>query len=353
MTSLDPNTALAQVRAALARATPTGFREPLEITSMPGGASTRKFFRVRAAGGASLVAMFVPAPSQEINKAQQARTTGPFVEVHALLAAADVRVPALIRHDHDLQVLLVEDLGDDTLAEFLRRSPEQRQELYTSAVVSLARAQTRLCSLPADCIVRTRAFDRELLAWEIEHFRDYALSGRGISLTPLDEEIFSRAQTWLASEIASWPKVFVHRDYQSRNLMVRGGAFEAQDELVWIDFQDAMLGPRVYDLVALLTDSYQTFSREFVLERLQEYTVAAGIRDELSRVVFEFDVVTVQRKLKDAGRFVFLDKNNGVSSFLQYVEPTIDKVFAALARLRDKTPLVELERSLARVLGRA
>ncbi len=79
--------------------------------------------------------------------------------------------------------------------------------------------------------------------------------------------------------------------------------------LCWIDFQDALLGPRVYDLVALLNDSYQTFDRPFVEARLDEYVQAARLgadrRAELGR---EFDRVTVQRKLKDAGRFVFIDR---------------------------------------------
>ena len=52
--------------------------------------------------------------------------------------------------------------------------------------------------------------------------------------------------------------------------MVRGSS-QAGLELVWIDFQDALLGPRVYDLVALLNDSYQTFATEFIDQRLREY----------------------------------------------------------------------------------
>src|SRR5262249_984311 len=112
---------------------------------------------------------------------------------------------------------------------------------------------------------------------------------------------------------------FVHRDYQSRNLMVREGASGA--ELVWIDFQDALLGPRVYDLVALLNDSYQTFDRGFVEARLDDFARTSGL-DEAARVALgrEFDVVTVQRKLKDAGRFVFIDRVKKNPAFLPYFE---------------------------------
>lgn len=348
MTAVDHSDALARVRAALTRALLPGFAPTADIQPMPGGASTRKFFRVSSPEGA-LVAMYVPAPSQEINKARQAQTTAPFVEVHGLLEAAAVRVPRLLAHDPDLQILLVEDLGDDTLAEFLKRSPGAREGLYRSAVRALAETQNRLSDLPEASVVRRRAFDQDLLSWEMDHFLEYALLERGLVPSAADVLVFERARDWLTSEIASWPRVFVHRDYQSRNLMI---ADVERDELAWIDFQDAMLGPRVYDLVALLTDSYQTFERPFVLERLRDYADASGRPEDFERIQLEFDLVTVQRKLKDAGRFVFLNKVNGMPHFLPYVEPTIDKVFAALDRLADFEQLAELHEMLARVTGR-
>src|SRR4029079_7872461 len=95
----------------------------------------------------------------------------------------------------------------------------------------------------------------------------------------------------LAKRIASLPFGFTHRDYQSRNLMVR--ETPAGPRLVWIDFQDALLGPRVYDLVALLNDSYQEFDRAFVEARLAEYASAAGLdAPTLDRLIHEFHLVT-------------------------------------------------------------
>ncbi len=139
----------------------------------------------------------------------------------------------------------------------------------------------------------------------------------------------------------------MHRDYQSRNLLVRPGG-----GLCWIDFQDALLGPRVYDLVALLNDSYQSFDRAFVEARLDDYARAlgplgTGERASLGR---QFDLVTVQRKLKDAGRFVFIDRVKGNGSFLQFVEPTIAKVRSSLARLADDDDMRALSTMLARAL---
>jgi N-acetylmuramate 1-kinase len=106
------------------------------------------------------------------------------------------------------------------------------------------------------------------------------------------------------------------------------------EELVWLDFQDALLGPRVYDLVALLHDSYQDLGDEFVRACLAEYgeqaTLATPERESLER---EFDRVTIQRKLKDAGRFVFIDRVKHNPAFLPYVKPTLHKVARTLDRL--------------------
>jgi aminoglycoside/choline kinase family phosphotransferase len=337
------------VRATLDEFGARGGGPFVESSEMPGGASTRRFFRVRTENERSLVAMYVPLPSQEIQKARQAIGVEPFLEVRSLLAAAGVRVPELLHDAAHHQVLLVEDLGDDTLAHYLTHSDGHREHLYRRAVVDLAEAQEKLSELPDGSIVRERAFDADLLRWEVDHFRDWALEARGIALSAEDRAIFERAADHLAMTIATWPRGFVHRDYQSRNLMVRPGRHADRPELTWIDFQDAMLGPRVYDLVALLTDSYQTFSREFVEARLLDYCAARRIEHEYERVLYEFDFVTVQRKLKDAGRFVFLERVNKNPHFLAFVEPTIGKARAALARVKDPGPLEDLERLLARL----
>lgn len=328
----------------------TGRDAAYDMEEMQGGASTRRFFRVRLRDGGSLVAMFVPGKSQEIAKASEEGRRWPFLEVRDLLAERGVRVPQVLAEACDDGLLLVQDLGEDTLAHYLQRRPDSRELLYRTAVRDLARAQQALADLPAGSIVRERAFDHDLLSWEVDHFREWRLSACGIELAAADRAVFDRAAHFLAETIASWPRGFVHRDYQSRNLMVQEDA-EGVPHLVWIDFQDAMLGPRVYDLVALLTDSYQTFTREFIEERLDDYAAALGLdAEERRRIGREFDIVTVQRKLKDAGRFIFIERQNHNPAFLQYVEPTIVKARAALARLQDEPILRELDALLERVL---
>jgi hypothetical protein len=332
--------------AALVAATFPG-SGPLAYEPMPGGASTRRYFRVALPRG-SAVAMFVPdgAKPEEIAQTGGGAARWPFLEVRDLLASRGVDVPLLHGEDAAHGWVLLEDLGDDTLANFLVASPGRREELYVRAVTDLARAQTALATLPAGSVVGSRAFDEDLLSWEIHHFREWGLEARGITLPADDRARFDRIAERLARRIAGWSRAFVHRDYQSRNLMVR-----ADGALCWIDFQDALLGPRVYDLVALLNDSYQVFDRAFVDARLDDYAGARGL-DASERLVLgrEFDQVTVQRKLKDAGRFVFIDRVKGNPSFLKFVEPTIAKVCTSLERLRDDGDMRALGDLLARVV---
>src|SRR5690606_16985105 len=118
-------------------------------------------------------------------------------------------------------VLLVEDLGEATLAEYLTQHQDCTRALYHLAIRDLARAQLALRHLPDRCLVQQRAFDASLLRWEVDHFRDWALDARGIRLSPGQGEAFDQAAGALSKQIGELPRGFVHRDYQSRNLMVR------------------------------------------------------------------------------------------------------------------------------------
>ena len=327
------------------------FDSELNATPMPGGASTRKYFRVALPHDKSAVAMFVPggAKPEEV-QIHHDGARWPFLEVRDLLAERGIDVPSVLAEDTPNGWLVIQDLGDDTLANWLLRNPGDKPALYTKAVTDLAKAQKALAKLPDGCVISSRTFDEALLKWEIEHFREWGLDARGKSLSDADAKRFGEIAESLARRVADLPKGFVHRDYQSRNLMV---VDDGTLRLVWIDFQDALLGPRVYDLVALLNDSYQEFDRSFVEARLAEYAEAAGLpKKDLPKLLGEFDLVTVQRKLKDAGRFVFIDRTKKNASFLRFVTPTIKKVDAALARLAPKDPeMAELRAILQRTLG--
>ncbi|HEU4539286.1 MAG TPA: phosphotransferase, partial [Polyangiaceae bacterium] len=341
----------------------------------------RRYFRVRGADpGQSAVAFFVPdagRPDEIVKAGAGPRPVWPYLEVRQLLHERGVRVPSLLADGSARGWLLVEDLGDETLAVFLERNPGRKEEVYRRAVRDLAGAQAALSPLPEGSVVAARVFDEDLLGWEIHHFREWALEARGAHFAPDERARFDEVAARLARRIAAFPRHFVHRDYQSRNLMVCGaapgdgasgggagatsragraeqtGEAGAPFDLVWIDFQDALLGPRVYDLVALLNDSYQTFDRAFVEARLDEFAAAAGLGAEgRAELGWQFDLVTVQRKLKDAGRFVFIDRVKGNPSFLRFVEPTVAKARASLSRLEGDEDARALAALVDGALGR-
>jgi aminoglycoside/choline kinase family phosphotransferase len=294
--------------------------------------------------------MFFPdAETPEEVTSGAAPTRWPFLEVQRLLQERDVRVPAVYAEDCPHGWILVEDLGDVTLAAALEANPSAKTNLYQLAVRDLARAQLALQDVSASSIVQQRSFTEELLRWEIDHFREYGLEARGIFLSHAQRRVFDAGAHYVTAQVAQLEYAVVHRDYQSRNLMVLGEP--AAPKLAWVDFQDALLGPRIYDMVALLNDSYQSFSPEFVADRLREFAEHRGLSSKAAASVQrEFDLVTVQRKLKDAGRFVFIERKKGDSSFLRFFQPTLERVKSALSRLSDDPQLSVFATLLAEVL---
>jgi aminoglycoside/choline kinase family phosphotransferase len=191
------------------------------------------------------------------------------------------------------------------------------------------------------CIAFTRRFDDVLLRWELDHFREWLLENdRGVRLDAREAEIVDRSFDWLATTLAAEPPVLVHRDFQSRNLMLSG----TPASLRLIDFQDALLGTVAYDLVALLRDSYVELDPSEVDEQVAAFAELAGMADPKAfrRLFFR---QTLQRKLKDSGRFIFIDRVRRNPAFLKWIP-------ASLRYVRDALPLVPEAGELAEVLAR-
>ncbi len=238
--------------------------------------------------------------------------------------------------------MLLEDLGDVTFEAALLSSPAAREALYGRAVELLAALRARAeREKDLSCLAFTRAFDVELYNWELHHFREWGLEARaGLAPTAAERARLDELFLAIAQTLDAEPKGFTHRDYQSRNLMVKGA------DLVVIDFQDALLGPRQYDLVALLRDSYVQLDRPFIEAMLARYLDAferaGGERLDRARFVQGFDLLTLQRKLKDAGRFVFIDRVKKNPGFLPYVAPSLAYVRAAFERVPEQAELRNL-----------
>ncbi|AKU91827.1 aminoglycoside phosphotransferase family protein [Vulgatibacter incomptus] len=312
-------------------------------------ASNRSYFRV-ALPDRSFVLMAMPAGagSEEATKGE-APSELPFVNVHRYLGRLGVRVPAIHRYEPEAGIMVLEDLGDVTFEAGLAQGGDpasRREALYGQAVDLLASLRARADRNPDPaCLASTRAFDFDLYRWELDHFLEWGLAElHGVALDPASKSIVERHADTIAHALAALPRGFTHRDYQSRNLMVLPG-----DELAVIDFQDALQGPRQYDLVALLRDSYVELPIELVERMVRRYLVRlaeeGGPVLEPEAFLADFHLLTVQRKLKDAGRFVFIDRVKKNPSFLPYVAPSLRYVKEALAR---RPELAELDEILGR-----
>jgi hypothetical protein len=266
----------------------------------------------------------------------------PFALVQRYLERGGIPVPRILGARPDEGWLVLEDLGDATLESVLTGLERESWDAwYDRAIDLLVRWQRLYERSPADSPVEGRELSRRLLVWEIDHYVQWGLERRlDRSLSVTEARRLRSSFAPLVDAICNVPRTLVHRDYQSRNLMVTGG-----DRLTIIDFQDALAGPVVYDAVALLCDSYVEVDDELrrgALERLRR-AMYPGVEP----AAFErwFHLVAVQRKLKDAGRFVFIDRVKGNPAFLPYVERSLSYVRRSLSRLCELDALrAELER---------
>ncbi len=334
----------AELRAQVKHATGAD-ASTFPVTKLKGEASSRSYYRVGTPPQSNVLMVM---PKDALTKSDEATKGGPpkelpFVNVHRYLTGLGVRVPRILRYDEPAGIMVLEDLTDQTFEAAL--SAGTREALYTKAVKLLAGLRADAERKPdAQCLAFTRSFDADLYEWEFHHFREWGLEAwSGQKPTDAERATLDATFKQLSAQLAAAPKGFTHRDYQSRNLMVKDG------ELVVIDFQDALLGPRQYDLVALLRDSYVELDRKFIEEMLRVYVAEFKVKTGESIAIPEFtaffDLLTVQRKLKDAARFEFIHRVKGNPGFLVSIPASLRYVKTAIAQ---QPKLADLHRLIAK-----
>jgi hypothetical protein len=330
--ALSKEAAAELIRQYLAERQP-GLAAGAQVLALSGDASTRRYYRLQAPARSYVLALYPePFKPEELS----------YLTVRALLEGYGLPVPATEDVDGGRGVVLQQDLGDVTLQEELRAGVDapRRDALYREAVDEIAQLQLKASAGPqqADCF--RIAFDIEKLSWELHYFQKHFVEGhRRADLGVEDRSVLSEAFHQLSQEIASWPRVLCHRDYHSRNLMLRDG------RLYWIDFQDARMGPATYDLASLLRDAYVDVPEE-LQEELKERLRQKALPDE-PREVFRrrFDLMCVQRNLKTLGTFGFMATVRQNPVYLQYIPRTIEHARRNLARYPE---LERLWRTLVR-----
>jgi N-acetylmuramate 1-kinase len=321
------------------------------VETMVGDASSRRYHRVSVAGGSPPSVVVMELPDEPL-QSEEATAPGlgppelPFLNVQRYLAKNGYPVPRVFRHDLQRGLVGLEDLGDRTFESVVQAAgASDRRRYYRAAIARIATLQELGDSHPdPSCLAFSRRFDQTLLRWELEHFKEWYLEAeRGVKLDDAETASIAAAFDWIAAQLAQAPPTLVHRDFQSRNLMLVGAG--APEDLRVIDFQDALLGSRAYDLVALLRDSYVVLSPEQLRELVEDFIEQAGITDQAAfRRLFVLQ--TLQRKLKDTGRFVFIDRVRKNPSFLRWIPASVGYVREALAQAPEEL------RALRVLLGR-
>lgn len=267
----------------------------------------------------------------------------PFLNIHRFLTRIGVPVPRVFLEDRERGFVLLEDLGDELLLHAARDDPARREALYAAAVDILADMHCEAAKeRDEDCLAFRQSFTEALLLWEMRHFTEYGIEKRrdaACRVKEADLAALDEGYRRIAVLLAGLPRVFTHRDYHSRNLLVRDG------KLWVIDFQDALLGPAVYDLASLLRDSYIDIGDDLVDRMIERYLAR---REEAEGGPFprqafrrDFDYQSLQRNLKAVGRFGFFDVVKGNPNFLPDVPRTLGYVrknlqrYPELHRLRD------------------
>ncbi len=303
--------------------------EKVDLESLPGDASDRRFFRARLPGGRTRILMALGPPLPAPEDPDQL----PYINILNHLRICRVPVPGLHHYDPAAGLLVLEDLGDTTLEEYVRRSgiiaslPLYRKAVAALLTLQLVGTQKR-CE---HCMAFRYSFDVEKLMWELNFFLEHTVQGYlGRSLTTADGDRIAGQFEGLCRVIAEQPRYFTHRDYHSRNLMVHNGAIGI------IDFQDARLGPLQYDLCSLLRDSYVRLPENVVDELMAFYLDGRdrieGTRTDRADFRRIFDWVSIQRNLKAAGTFGYMATVKGKKQYLRYLPDTFGYVRENLAK---------------------
>jgi aminoglycoside/choline kinase family phosphotransferase len=162
--------------------------------------------------------------------------------------------------------------------------------------------------------LESRGFEEGDIRWETEYFRDEFLKGYLSFNNDKVEELESHFGS-LASSVARHPRGFMHRDFQSQNLMIK------EEELWQIDFQGARVGSIYYDLASVLWDPYVELSLSEVEGYFDEYSELAGW--DKKRAWQGFLEASLQRLMQALGAYSFLSLKKGKSEFKVWVEPGI------------------------------
>ncbi|MGJ8688233.1 MAG: aminoglycoside phosphotransferase family protein [Gammaproteobacteria bacterium] len=311
------------------------------IETVSGDASFRRYFRIRLVKPLESDEELV---SPEINRCLKAtqfllvdappahEDCRQFVSIANMFRKAGLTTPRVIEADYEQGFMLLQDFGDALYLPALERG-EDVEALYGAAMDSLIALQA-----DSDCS-ELPPYDKALLHRELSLFDDwFCHEFLGVSLDQQERELLDRTWASLEDAALSQPQVAVHRDYHSRNLMVRDESPALAPGV--IDFQDAVVGANTYDLVSLLRDCYivwppeqvNAWALEFRSKAVAKGLLARGDSADEAAFLRDFDLMGLQRHIKVIGIFCRLYLRDGKQRYMADIPLVIDYVVTVAAK---------------------
>lgn len=305
--------------------------ENCEVLKLAGDASARRYYRVVSKNKSYVLMHWEPFENEN---------EYPFLNIQRHFKKHGVQVPEVRGFCPQTGAVLLEDLGDLTLERKVweNQNPSAALPYYYEAVSELIKIHYPVTEDKDDaCLAFQTSFDTEKLLWEMNYGKEHLIEKLvGAELSPAQEKSLSQAFTSICAELDKEEKRICHRDFHSRNLMIKLGKVRV------IDFQDARLGPIQYDLVSLTHDSYVNLPNEFRALVVEDYLTKANEalslaktnkKESVSRDHFFhiYRLQIIQRVFKACGSFASFYNSREDLRYLKYLTPSLIRVHEVLS----------------------
>jgi len=292
-----------------------------KVFSLAGDASNRRYYRVVLDNQSWVLMRWEPFDPNNY----------PFLSVLNHFAKNGVNVPKIISMAPEEGLVLLEDLGDLMLERkfWESQSHESSMEWYKLTVDELVKIHYTATNDKSDCSAFKIKFDTEKFLWEMNYGKDNLLAGiLKFQFNDKTNKEISDIFLDICSKLDAEPKRIAHRDYHSRNVMIK------LDKVHVIDFQDARLGPIQYDLVSLMRDSYVDMSDDMANTLINYYLdrSKAYLPNDFSREHFDcmYELQSIQRCFKACGSFASFFHQREDRRYLKYLSGTLRRVMKAI-----------------------
>ena len=294
-------------------------KDAIRVEPLEKGGSDRKYYRIQVPDGSPLILVKYGSQREENRH---------YVAIAEFLDAEEIRVPRIYFHDETEGLIWMEDLGELDLWTFRDEPWPRRRELYRSALEQAARLHMRAHSAQGvEVLHLQKEFNAELYRWEQDYFFENCLGlffkADAATLAPL---LHCPALEKMAHDLAALPRVLVHRDFQSQNIMIKEG------DAYFIDFQGLRPGLPQYDLASLFYDPYVTLTPPQRKELMEDYMELAGI-DDRAEFLRVYDLCAVQRLMQALGAYGFLGIVKARPQFLQHIPVALASLEEVLGRV--------------------